>query len=87
MIIDCVDDAINAEKMFSDYFDTTEAEQEMQRAPPVKRVRKAKGSVTKIVPPVHAQHDSDDSEGESVTSGSFRSYFRSCLVVKNPLFF
>lgn len=58
----------------------------MQRAPPVKRVRKAKRSVTKIVPPVHAQHDSDDSEGESVTSGSFLSYFRSCLVVKNPLF-
>lgn len=59
--------------MFSDFFDTTEAELEMQRSPQIKRVRKTKKASTKTVQPLHA-HDSDDSEGEEVASGTFHIF-------------
>lgn len=40
--LDCVDDAMKAQKMYSDFFDTTEAEQEMERSTSTKRVKKTK---------------------------------------------
>lgn len=64
----CIDDAINAEKMFSDYFDTTEAEKEMQRTPPSKRIRKLKKPPVKKV---QRKVSTDVSDSEQEDIGSF----------------
>lgn len=72
--LDCIDDAMEAQKMFSDFFDTTEAENELQLPKPTKRIRKTKKLPVKMVQRKAIIDDSSDSEMEQGKSGSFFSF-------------
>lgn len=67
---------MNAEKMFSDFFDTTEAEAEIQKlkSRPAKRVRKTKKPAT-VTKRRKSSSDDDDSEPEQDILGSLFNVF------------
>lgn len=54
--------------MFSDYFDTTEAEKELLRTPQPKRMRKTKRQPAKKV---QMKETSDESDSEKEITGLF----------------
>lgn len=70
---------MSAEKMFSDFFDTTEAEAEIEKlkSQPVKRVRKSKKPAT-VTQRRKSSSDDDDSDPEQDISGLFFEAFECC---------